>query len=332
MGRTICSVPPTKEDELPFLSISRQMGALGDEIASLLADRLGWELITRNEAIDRFLAADAKPGDRHLLRDSARHFLALSPSGLTFMESIESGLRAYLRDHSAVLVGFGSQFLFADDRCALHVRVVAPLPVRVLRTRQRFHVPPEEARRILGVSDRKQRRFVSTVFCSDLEDPAVYHLSLNTGFMTVEEAVTIVLALVEKHRARIALEDAAAENDPGLGKRSQTPDGPPVFRHPSEAEFARILDMYGIEWSYEPRTFPTEWDAEGNVVQAFRPDFHLTRFGTYIELTTMDQRHVTEKNQKLKRVRELYPDIDVRIVYRRDFHNLLERFRTDKGG
>ena len=297
------------------------MGALGDEIASVLADRLGWELVTRNEAIDRFLAPPAEPADRHLLRDSARHFLALAPSGLTFIETIESGLRMHLLDHSAVLVGFGSQFIFAEDRDALHVRVVAPLAVRVLRIRQHFHIPPEEALRILEISDRKQRRFVSTVFGADLEDPASYHFTINTGLVSVEEAVASLLTLIGKHDA-----------SKGTERRDTVVDGPPVFRHPSEAEFARILDMYGIEWSYEPRTFPTEWDAEGNVVQAFRPDFHLTRFGTYIELTTMDQRHVTEKNQKLKRVRELYPDIDVRIVYRRDFRNLLERFRTDKGG
>ena len=67
-------------------------------------------------------------------------------------------------------------------------------------------------------------------------------------------------------------------------------------------------------------------DAEGNVILAFSPDFYLTQFDTYIELTTMNQRYVTEKNKKVKRLRELYPGINIRIVYKKDFQSLVERF------
>lgn len=324
---------------MPALTISRQMGSLGDEVAAAVADRLGWDLIDRNDAIDRFLGEDAAPSDRHLLRESARHYLTLAPSGLTFIERIEQGLREFLSEHSAVLVGFGSRSLLSEDRDVLHVRIVASRPSRIARIRQRFHVGPDEAARILDASDRKQRRYVVAVFGDELADPAAYDLVLNTTRLTLEEAVGAVLSLLEKRRARAAAEtelplEALARSANGHGPASSArakapnPDDASPFKHPSEAEFARILDMYGIEWSYEPRTFPLEWDDQGRVVQAFRPDFHLTRFGTYIELTTMDQKHVTEKNRKLKRLRELYPDIDVRIVYRKDFRSLLERFRA----
>ena len=49
----------------------------------------------------------------------------------------------------------------------------------------------------------------------------------------------------------------------------------PQFSHPAEAAFAQILDYYGTRWEYEPETFPLEWDSEGNVTQAFSPDFYL---------------------------------------------------------
>jgi hypothetical protein len=84
--------------------------------------------------------------------------------------------------------------------------------------------------------------------------------------------------------------------------------------------------MHQIEWKYEPRTFPVEWDAEGNVTLAFSPDFYLVQFDTYLELTTMNQRYVTEKNKKLRRVRELYPGTHIKIVYKKDFQSLVERF------
>jgi len=99
----------------------------------------------------------------------------------------------------------------------------------------------------------------------------------------------------------------------------------PTFAHPSEAEFAQILDFYGVKWDYEPTSFPTEWDGD-RVVEMFTPDFYLPQMDLYIELTTLKQSLVTRKNRKLRRVRELNPDINIRLLYRRDFHRLMAKF------
>jgi hypoxanthine phosphoribosyltransferase len=99
----------------------------------------------------------------------------------------------------------------------------------------------------------------------------------------------------------------------------------PRFAHASEAEFARILDFYGVEWLYEPKSFPTEWDGD-RVTEMFTPDFYLPQLDLYIELTTMRQSLVTQKNRKLRRLRELYPDTNIRLIYRSDYHKLLARF------
>lgn len=98
------------------------------------------------------------------------------------------------------------------------------------------------------------------------------------------------------------------------------------FAHPSEEQCARILDFYGVNWEYEPRTFPIEWDKDGNVTQSFSPDFYLTDLDLYIELTTMSQKLVTKKNRKVRRLRELYPDIQIKIFYQKDFKNLLLKY------
>ncbi len=101
---------------------------------------------------------------------------------------------------------------------------------------------------------------------------------------------------------------------------------PTRFAHASEAEFARILDFYGIRWEYEPRSFPLEWDDEGRVVESFSPDFYLPDVDLYLELTTLKQNLVTKKNRKLRRMRELYPDVRVKIFYGRDYRNLLAKY------
>jgi hypothetical protein len=98
------------------------------------------------------------------------------------------------------------------------------------------------------------------------------------------------------------------------------------FAHASERVAAEILDFYRLNWLYEPKTFPLEWDGKGNVIVSFSPDFYLVDFDLYIELTTMSQKLVTKKNRKVRRLKELYPDINIRIFYQKDFRALLARF------
>jgi hypoxanthine phosphoribosyltransferase len=97
------------------------------------------------------------------------------------------------------------------------------------------------------------------------------------------------------------------------------------FAHESEVEFARILDFYGITWIYEPRSFPLRWDGE-RIVEAFTPDFFLPDLNLYIELTTMRQRLATEKNRKVRLLRELYPEIKIRLLNKRDYLRLLGKY------
>ncbi len=101
------------------------------------------------------------------------------------------------------------------------------------------------------------------------------------------------------------------------------------FSHPSEAEFARILDFYQIAWEYEPHTFKLRWDSQGNVIEAFSPDFYLPEQNLYIELTTMEQRLITKKHRKLRRLHELYPDINIKLLNRSDFKQMMLKYGLD---
>jgi hypothetical protein len=100
----------------------------------------------------------------------------------------------------------------------------------------------------------------------------------------------------------------------------------PRFAHASEAELARILDYYGVAWQYEPRTFPILWNPDGKVVESFSPDFYLPELELYVELTTLKQSLVRRKNRKLRRLRELYPDIRVKLFYGKDFRALMLKY------
>ena len=100
----------------------------------------------------------------------------------------------------------------------------------------------------------------------------------------------------------------------------------PPFAHASEAEFARILDFYEVRWEYEPHVFPILWNLDGLVVESFAPDFWLPDLELYIEMTTLKQSLVRKKNRKLRRLRELYPDIRIKLFYGRDFRALMLKY------
>jgi hypothetical protein len=105
--------------------------------------------------------------------------------------------------------------------------------------------------------------------------------------------------------------------------------GPPVFQNEAELECAKILDYYKVPWAYEPRTFVLEQDEEGRVLEAFTPDFYLPDQDLYVEVTVMKQSLVTRKNRKLRKLRELYPEVRIKLFYKRDIERLAERYNLD---
>jgi hypoxanthine phosphoribosyltransferase len=114
--------------------------------------------------------------------------------------------------------------------------------------------------------------------------------------------------------------------EPAASGRAASVGSTPSFAHASEAELARILDFYEVRWAYEPDTFPIGWNLDGDVVESFSPDFYLPDLDLYVELTTLKQKLVRKKNRKLRRLRELYPDVHIKLFYARDFRMLLLKF------
>lgn len=98
------------------------------------------------------------------------------------------------------------------------------------------------------------------------------------------------------------------------------------FSHPAEEMFARILNFYGVNWQYEPITFDLEWSDDGKVKLAFTPDFFLPDQGLFVELTTLRPQLATIKNKKIRLMGELYPDVKIKLMKRRDIRDLLIKY------
>ncbi|MBP5262501.1 MAG: cytidylate kinase family protein [Clostridiales bacterium] len=311
---------------MPVITISRQSGSLGDELARYLADKTGTKVITRSELVEGVFGKIG--GDIPAkLSESPKFFLNCPPdSDRSYCDILADEIRRIaFETRNVVFLGMGASMVLSGQD-AVRVRVIASDSVRAQRTAKTDNITIEEADTILTLADRKHKRFVSTLYNVDLTDASLYDLTLNSDNLSVEEMADSVLALAAKKELRARIHKETIGND-SVDHQSETP----VFKNESESEFARILDMYKIEWLYEPKTFPIEWDAEGNVTMAFSPDFYLPRFDLYLELTTMDQKYVTKKNKKMRRVKELYPGTNIRIVYKKDFEELIEKLKSFGG-
>lgn len=312
---------------MAIITISRQSGSLGDELSLYLSTKLGCEVITRQYVLENVFSGISEE-EAERLSESSKHYLSLMPGkDITYKEYLSAQIKK-LSDESSnlIVVGLGGFEMLRGREDTINIRVVASKETRVGRIARQFNVSKEEAEASITNGDRKHKRFVSILWDTDLSETEAYDLTINTDSLSVEEAAAAILALVSKKEDRMRISKETEYND-SINHQSQTP----VFKNETEAEFARILDMYNIEWMYEPKTFPIEWDEEGNIKMAFSPDFYLPKFNLYLELTIMDQKYVTKKNKKARKVMELYPGTNVRIVYKKDFMELVERLKQFGG-
>ncbi len=167
--------------------------------------------------------------------------------------------------------------------------------------------------------ETQRSRYVRFLYRLNWADPSLYDLTLRMDRLSIEQALNLIVAAVDEMKLqqvprRLIVENLLPETDERRsGER---------FANDTEREFARFLEFYRIPYQYEPRTFPLEMDAQGKVLEAFTPDFYLPEQDLFIELTTMKQSLVTRKNRKIRKLRQLHPEVNIRIFYQRDFYNL----------
>ena len=192
---------------MPVITISRQLASFGNEIAAALSQKLGWEIIYREELFEKFIAHVANRHELHMLKQSAKFFLKQCRYGITFLEYIDRELHAYAKNHPVVLVGFGSQVIFCKrERRAAYSRDRAQKRPHCAH-QKRYHVSDEEAEQILTKADLKQKRFVSTIFEIDLKDPTFYNVTFNTGILSIDECTASIHAMLKERELLIQMEE-----------------------------------------------------------------------------------------------------------------------------
>lgn len=238
-------------------------------------------------------------------------------------------------EHHLVIAIAGAESLFNALPMLLRAGIVAPEARRAgnVMIDQRLERPA--ALKMLADLDQEAKRLRKARFGRIVKS---FDVVLNMEFMDAPQAAEILRAAVcARSLVEHGLLSGAAEAQMQFQTRLQlaqhgiAPAGQAnlkrvTFGHPSEQIFAHLLDFYRIEWEYEPRSFPLQWDKDGKAMEAFTPDFYLPELDLYVELTTMKQALVTKKNRKIKMLRAIYPHVNIQIFYQKDLQDLVFKY------
>jgi len=207
---------------IDLITISREFGAGGGELAAALGARLGWPVLDRDiaqRAAER-LGVDEEAiaaRDEHapgLLERLGTTILRTSPEIISVPpdtrqaldpERIAAGVRGVLRAAAdagpAVIVGHGAAALFADHPGALHVKLVAPLPQRAERICARAGCREKEAFGLAPRMDAERVSYMRQFYGRDWRDPLLFDLQINTGRVALDEAAALIESLVLSREA-----------------------------------------------------------------------------------------------------------------------------------
>ncbi len=237
--------------QMRAVTISREYGSGGGEISARLAQRLGWRLIDHEIVVRvakelQVSVAEAAAQDEYATSLLTRILLSMrliqpnlpvTPPDLlendlqAYQEALRRVVEAATTTGQVVIVGRGSQVLLSGRREVLHVRVVAPLDLRVAYVMRREGLEQAAARERVQLKDRDRVRYLQSASHQHPADAHLYDLVVNTGVLDLESAVDLICLALERKARRLSI--PAAELGPAAGL-APYPGQPSDLRPPEQ--------------------------------------------------------------------------------------------------
>ena len=312
-----------------IITISREFGSGGETVARFVAEKTRFLLVNKETIIKGLSDYGIKqPPEEPEKTVSSED---IGADGWNYIEAVHDYIYDLAIRNNLVILGRGGSILFKDYPPALHVRIIAQFTHRVNKVMKLYGLNSETAVKLVKEKDHEKRQYYRRIFDVNWNNSRPYDLVLNSEKMGLEDAADIIVAAYRIHAEPRQVKDGPAGTDIENGiLASPAEEEADKFMHSSEEEFASMLDFYRIRWDYEPKTFLLEWDSEGNVIEAFSPDFYLPDQDLYIELTTQKPKQAWRKNRKIRRMKELYPDVNVRLIDKKGFESLLKKHHPEE--
>jgi cytidylate kinase len=199
---------------MTVITISRELGSRGSQVADLLCEKLGYCRVDKNllsqiaadagvniqAVLDKERAVTGRP---RLISDQMTSLYGRAPSAFgskgdmddkTYARIVQETMERFAREGNAVIVGRGGQIVLRDWPTALHVHIYAPPEARVQHLQERQNISELDAKRRITTSDEQKRLYIRNAHNNaNWKDAKHYHLMINTGYITPELAAEIIV-------------------------------------------------------------------------------------------------------------------------------------------
>lgn len=246
---------PSAAAAMRIVTVSREYGSGGGEIAARLARRLGWQLVDHEVIVRIAHELDCSEEEAEARDERTEGLVAqilnvmplVEPAGfveslgtpgsaaLDYQVAVRKVVEAAAAGGQVVIVGRGAQILLADRRDALHVRIVAPVDRRVAYVARREAVDLSAARRRVQRKDKDRVRYTQSVHHHQPSEAHLYDLTINTGILDLDAAVDLVCLALERKARRLGAADADLGPAAGLARYPAEPEDFTAMRQPGDA-------------------------------------------------------------------------------------------------
>ena len=178
---------------MSVVTLSRQLGSLGSQVAREAADLLGYRLVWRDLINESALRAGAPSTALAVIDDLGLLGISLSKKEVrAFRKALRQVMEELHAEGNLVIVGRAGQIILHDKPGVLHMRVIAPPGLRAERIAARQHISIKNAAAQVEASDKNRRKYLKRFFKTDWDDPQLYDLLINTAHLNVSQSARLI--------------------------------------------------------------------------------------------------------------------------------------------
>ncbi len=187
------------------VTVSREPGSGGEEIARKLSEALGWEFYNKQIADEIVTKANVDKGAIHTHDEKApsdfydwlSDFMGSgSVSSDIYLKGLKSVIAAVAEQGGAVILGRGANFMIPHDR-SVSIRLIAPMSYRVKAIMAKLGTTEKAAKEFIAKREEAQRKFVGKYFNADVSDPNLYDAIFNTALVDKDTIVKEIKEMVD---------------------------------------------------------------------------------------------------------------------------------------
>jgi cytidylate kinase len=180
------------------ITISRQLGSLGDEVAKKVAERLGYQVVCR-EIINQAAIQCGAP-ELALAWIDDLGILNIKPTPkerLAFLSAIQEAMDRLAEQGNVIIVGRAGQVILGNRSDVLHVKVIAPVTLRAKRIAHWQNISITAALTQVETSDSTRRNYLKRYYRARWDDPELYDLIINTARVNPDQGASMICRAVE---------------------------------------------------------------------------------------------------------------------------------------